>query len=211
SEGFATYLTHIYIESKYGTDSLNNQMKADRRQVISFSRSNTRPVVDSISPYINLLNANSYQKGGWVLHMLRRQLGDTVFQQIIRRYYDKFKGKNADTRDFETVAEEVSGKNLKTFFDQWLYSSSLPQLEISWQYSDTQKSINLTVEQKQSLDFQFPLEVQIKSSAGNSTTHSLLITFEKQSFTLPVSGIPSSVIIDPHTSTLGEWIVKENK
>jgi aminopeptidase N len=65
SEGFATYLTHIYIESKYGTDSLNNEMKNDRDAIIGFVKESSKPVVDSISPLMDLLNANSYQKGGW--------------------------------------------------------------------------------------------------------------------------------------------------
>ena len=63
SEGFATYLAHIYVESKYGTDSLNGEMKNDRREIINFAEQSNRPVVDSVSPYMELLNTNSYQKG----------------------------------------------------------------------------------------------------------------------------------------------------
>ena len=64
---------------RYGPDSLRSEMKADRYSVIEFSRSGKRPVVDSVSSFRRLLNANSYQKGSWILHMLRRQLGDSVF------------------------------------------------------------------------------------------------------------------------------------
>ena len=62
-------------------------MKKDRTEIIDFAKESDRPVVDSVSPLMQLLNANSYQKGGWILHMLRRQLGDSVFHNIIRSYY----------------------------------------------------------------------------------------------------------------------------
>ena len=80
---------------------------------------NDHPVVDSLSPYMDLLNANSYQKGAWVLHMLRNEVGDSAFHKIIRSYYQQYKGSNADTRDFEAITERVSERNLKWFLDQW--------------------------------------------------------------------------------------------
>ncbi len=78
SEGFATYLTHVYIESIYGTDSLNKRMADDRTTVLDFVKNMKRPVVDSTSDYMKLLSPNSYQKGSWVLHMLRRLAAATV-------------------------------------------------------------------------------------------------------------------------------------
>src|SRR5204863_3050842 len=87
SEGFATYLTHIYIESKYGTDSMNAEMKKAREEIIEFAKESGHSVVDSTSLLMQLLNTNSYEKVGWILHMLRRQLGDDVFHKIIRNYY----------------------------------------------------------------------------------------------------------------------------
>jgi aminopeptidase N len=77
SEGFANYLTNIYWEHKYGKEEANKRLIEEREKVISFSRINNLPVVDSISELMDLLNANSYQKGSWVLHMLRAEGGDT--------------------------------------------------------------------------------------------------------------------------------------
>ncbi|MBK5270584.1 MAG: M1 family metallopeptidase, partial [Bacteroidia bacterium] len=123
SEGFATYLAHLYIEARYGTDSLDIEMQKDRKAIINYTKRSDKPVIDSVSAYNQLLNSNNYEKGSWVLHMLRRQLGDSVFQQIIRSYYDVYKGKNADTKDFQAIAEKISGENLDSFFRQWLYAS----------------------------------------------------------------------------------------
>ncbi|HVT83881.1 MAG TPA: M1 family aminopeptidase [Chitinophagaceae bacterium] len=212
SEGFATYLTHLYIANKYGIDSMNNEMKVDRQQVISFAKRSGHPVVDSISQPKFLLNPNSYQRGSWVLHMLHRQSGDSVFKQIIRSYYEKYKGANANTRDFELVAENVSGINLKVFFDQWLYRSSIPQLRIDWHYSDTEKKITLTLEQLQASEaFQFPLDILVNTTAEDSMIHTINITQKKQIFNFPLNSKPTSVVADPFTSLLFEGTVKEIK
>jgi aminopeptidase N len=191
---------------------MNSEMKDDRQQVISFVKASGHPVVDSISQPRFLLNPNSYQKGSWVLHMLHRQSGDSVFQQILRTYYEKFKGKNANTRDFESVAEEVCGKKLDTFFNQWLYRAAVPQLEINWHYSDSEKKIILTVEQTQTSEaFQFPLDIRINVNTEASVDHTIYISQEKQIFVFPVSSKPVSVIADPYTSVLFEGTIKEIK
>ncbi|MFI5134004.1 MAG: M1 family aminopeptidase [Chitinophagales bacterium] len=212
SEGFATYMTHIYIESKYGTDSMNHEMQTDRRQIIAFAKESSRPVVDSASALMDLLNANSYQKGSWVLHMLRRQLGDSIFHQIIRSYYDRYKGKNADTRDFEAVAEEVSGKNLDAFFYQWLYTPGLPQLHITWKYVEKEKIVSITVEQTQKAPaFVFPLELLFKPSVGNPFVKTINITKATETFSIPVVAGPVKIDPDPNISLLFEGITEESK
>ena len=204
SEGFATYLTHIYIESKYGTDSLNTEMKNEREEIINFAKESGRPIVDSTSPLMQLLNPNSYQKGGWVLHMLRRQLGDAVFHTIIRNYYAAYAGKNADTRDFQKICEKESGKDLSVFFDQWLYSPGLPKIELKWKYDIKTKSISATVTQLQKNIFQFPIEIQMLTSSGNLSTETVTVTKQNQRFDIPVKEKPVKVNLDPGTSLLFE-------
>jgi len=94
SEGFATYFAHIYIEEKYGKERFTKEMQAERDKIIGFVKRSRKPVVDPVSPYMDLLNTNSYEKGSWVLHMLRRQFGDSVFKKSIRTYYETYAGKN---------------------------------------------------------------------------------------------------------------------
>src|SRR5258706_2965912 len=204
SEGFATYLTHIYIESKYGTDSLNHEMQKDRREIIDFTKESNRPVVDSLSPLMKLLNPNSYQKGGWVLHMLRRQLGDAVFHTIIRNYYAAYAGRNADTRDFQKICEKESGKDFSVFFDQWLYSPGLPKIELKGKYDIKTKSISATVTQLQKNLFQFPIEIQMVTSSGNVRAETLTVTKQGQRFDIPVKEKPVKIKLDPGTSLLFE-------
>jgi aminopeptidase N len=167
SEGFATYMTNLYLESKYGADSLARRLRGEREQVINFAVGSAQPIIDSSQNYMSLLNANSYQKGGWVLHLLRRQVGNAVFQQIIRRYYQQYAGKNASSTDFAQVAETVSGKPLKAFFQQWLRQPGLPILQVRWQYAAAAKKLTVTVEQKQpNTLFAFPLELGVQTAKG---------------------------------------------
>jgi aminopeptidase N len=208
SEGFATYLEHLYKEWKYGHEKFIEQMKLEREQVISFSKESGKPVVDSLSPVKSLLNANSYQKGSWVLHMLRCQLGDTVFQKIIQQFYETFEGKNADTRDFQMVAEKISGKKLEQFFDQWLYSPLIPDLSILWSYSAAKKTIYVTIRQNQTL-FSFPLDILITDKSGKPIIKKLSISKKEEKFSFPLLAKPSSIEADPFTSLLFSGIIRE--
>lgn len=126
SEGFATFYTNYYYEKKYGEAVVKERIEADRRKVAQFLARNKRTVVDNTTDLMSLLNANSYQKGGLFLYALKTKLGELVFDQVIKTYYEKYKFKNAKTDDFRIVAESVSKMDLKPLFTEWLYSTSLP-------------------------------------------------------------------------------------
>lgn len=208
SEGFATYLTHVYMESKYGTDSLNKRMSADRETVLEFVKISKRPVVDSTSDYMRLLNANSYQKGSWVLHMLRRQLGDNVFHKSIRDYYALYGGKNADSQDLQRVFEINSGKKLDTFFDQWLNRPVNPKLDISWKNLPASNKVEITVTQLQdSAPFELPLDIGLKFSGKLSEIKKLFISKKTEVFTLNAVAPLLSLHTDPLVSLLCETTV----
>jgi len=202
SEGFATYLTNIYLESKYGTDSMNNRLKEERKKLVNFAKRSDKPVVDSVSPFMRLLNPNSYEKGAWVLHMIRRQAGDSLFHIFIRTYYDRYKGKNADTEDLRKVAEQVTGRNLEEFFRQWLYAPGIPQLDIQWQYNEKDKKVFIKViqQQKQSA-FQFPLQIRLQAGQ-NSVTTTLNITKQNETFEIPADTAITDIYPDPGISLL---------
>lgn len=211
SEGFATYLTHVYIESIYGTDSLNKRMADDRVTVLDFVKNMKRPVVDSTADYMKLLSPNSYQKGSWVLHMLRRQLGDSVFHKSIRDYYAQFGGKNAETKDLQKIFETNSGKKLDTFFEQWLHRPVNPKLDISWKYSPGFKNIEVTITQLQDgAPFVFPLELELNLGKARPKFQTIYISKKTETFTLNQGAGLLFIKADPNTSLLMEAAVKSN-
>jgi aminopeptidase N len=214
SEGFATEMTNLYLENKYGKDTLTSRLKKDRDSVIAFSHRSFTPVVDTTEKenLITLLNHNSYEKGGWVLHMLRRQLGDVVFWKGIRLYYATYRGKNASTGDLQHIFEKVSGKNLNTFFRQWLYTAGNPELQVTWSYSKSAKSLRLTVTQLQTERiFSLPLEIGIRSATGLTLFKTLQLDRKVTMVTIPYNSRPAGIRLDPHCNTLFEGSVEEKR
>jgi len=209
SEGFATYFTILYFENKYGKDTAIKMLKEDRDQVIEYSKKSDIPIVDTAeTDYMKLLNVNSYQKGGWVLHMLRNELGDSVFWRSIRKYYATYSGGVADTRDLQKVCETVSGKNLKQFFDQWLYTAGQPELDITWRYDATEKFLYVDVKQLQKNAFDFPLILKINTSSGGKQ-EKVFVDNPTSSFKIKQNEKPMSIIIDPDTELLMSKMIKE--
>jgi aminopeptidase N len=200
SEGFATYLTHVYIEHKYGVDSFQKRLKKDREDVIAFAKQSKQPVVDSSSDYMDLLNANSYQKGGWILHMLRQEVGDKTFREIIKAYYNQYKFGNADTRDFQRVAEKVSGKDLTWFFNQWLYQPGVPILNIK--YRQEGNELKLEIEQEKT-KFKLQLPIIIIDAAGTVSKATIPIDGRETKYKLKGKG-PFKVSFDPDVRLLYE-------
>jgi aminopeptidase N len=208
SEGFATYLTDIYIEKKYGKDSANKRLQKERQQVINFSQESKTAVVDSTSKLMDLLNANSYQKGAWVLHMLRTEVGDSSFQKIVREYYNTYKGSNAETRDFQVVVENVTGKNWKQFFDQWLYQPGVPILDVVWKGDKGEMKIE--IKQTGNFSYQFPFEFGIVMKDGTQKVEKVFITEKETKIKLEMNGKPESLVLDPNTRMLFKATVKQD-
>jgi aminopeptidase N len=144
-------------------------MAKDRLTTIANEKKRQTPVIDTTTngDYMALLNPNSYEKGGWVLHMLRRRIGDSLFWKGISTYYTTYRNKNASSEDFEKVIESVSGQDLHTFFHQWLYTPGHPHVRIDWKYDPDKKAAIIDFTQTQDQLFDFPLEY----SAGGNLYH----------------------------------------
>ena len=204
SEGFATHMTNVYLEHIYGKDTVKERLKNDRDKIISFLKRNPLPVVDSTSELMDLLNANSYQKGGWVLRMIQAKVGDDNFRQIIRNYYENFAGTNATTKDLQLTVARVTGENWQSFFDQWLYRPTVPRLTVSW--TQTAGKVKITVEQKGEL-YNLPLEFKVVMQDGRSflkkeTMHNQTMVID--AFT---EGKVKEIIFDPEVKLLADFHV----
>jgi len=208
SEGFATYFTTLYMEDKYGKDKAAELLAEDREQIIAFNNKNSVPVVNpAIENYMKLLNANSYQKGGFVLHMLRNEVGDDIFWKAIRVYYDRYKLSNALTTSLQAVFEETSGKDLNQFFDQWIYQAGHPLLEIN---RTNHKNPAFLLTQDQSGKFDFSIDIQFNFQDGTSETKTYHITEREQVLHSGHDKVLKSWVIDPDTKLLFEAKVADH-
>lgn len=209
SEGFVTYMTNVYHEEKYGLDSLNNRLKKDRNKIVAFAEQRFTPLSDSSAAddLMQLLNANSYEKGSWVLHMLRRKIGDSFFWKGIRNYYGTYAGGNANSDDAKKIFEKVSHQNLDTFFRQWVYTAGQPILDIKWNYNKNKKVISVTITQQQENLFNFPLELMIdktilKAVRVNGKVTTVLLSYAKQ---------PAEMVLDPKVNLLFTGSIQQAK
>jgi len=211
SEGFATYFAILYNEFTYGFAKRQEDMIKDRDEVVAFFGKNPMPIVNtSITNLMKLLNVNNYQKGSWVLHMLRQEIGDRNFWAGIREYYRQYQNGNALSSDFQQVMETTSGKDLDQFFNQWLYKSGHPVLEVEWKYDETGKNLLVTVNQVQKgTFFNFPLEIGIYAeNAVVPRIEKLYINRASQQLTVPVPSKPVKIGLDPNINLLFEGRLK---
>lgn len=205
SEGFATYFTNLYMEDTYGRDKLMEMVNEQRENVINFSKQQMVPVVNrAIVDYMKLLNANSYQKGGWVLHMLRKEVGDEIFWKSVKAYYNNYKLSNALTEDLQAVFEVESGKDLSQFFKQWIYTAGQPEIQLDWTQSG--KKLDILVHQSQTELFQFNLEIDIVYKDGSSQREVLTVTEEYQAFKFKSKKMPATIVLDPDS-----WLLFQGK
>jgi aminopeptidase N len=164
SEGFATYFAALYTEYAQGEAAFIAQLNGIRNQVTGAAVVAQRPVIDTAqTDLMQLLNTNSYQKGGYVLHMLRRELGDTAFIAGVREYYVAGVHNTALTSDLRLAMERASGRELNWFFDQWLRRPGFIEAEVGWRYDAATREILATVTQGTRFPpyrFKLPLEVE---------------------------------------------------
>ncbi|MFQ5568615.1 MAG: M1 family metallopeptidase [Rhodothermales bacterium] len=209
SEGFATYFTQLYMEYTYGRDRLVAGMRAGKSAVLNrFEQAPSSAIVDTtITNLFDLLNANSYRKGGWVLHMLRYIVGNEAFWDGIRAYYHQYRDGNALTEDFQRVMETVSGQDLSWFFQQWIYQPGQPRYEGTWHYDAAAGQLTVTLNQMQTNGtfFRMPVELGIYTDDASLPRIEVMNVDQAQNtFTFVLDTPPTTVVLDPNT-----WVLME--
>jgi aminopeptidase N len=200
SEGFATYFDTLFYEHVEGPEALRRRMAEATERVVKLQAKRPGPLVDpSVTDPQKKLNGLVYQKGAWVLHMLRHRLGDEVFFRGMREHYRAHAGGNATTEDLRQVLEATTGEPLETFFRQWLEWSGMPELHVGWHWDETAGEAVVEVEQVQEGDpYVIPLEIAFHSDAEAwNRTMNLGAARDLARFSLPTP--PSRIEVDPET------------
>jgi aminopeptidase N len=205
SEGFATYLTDIYIEQTYGREAFVSSLLDEKEQVLRFARRKLAPIVDtSLSVSVSLLNKNTYEKAAWVLHMLRHDMGDEKFQECVKIFYEKYKYRNALTEDFKELVESVTGKSYETFFNQWFYKSGHPLLSMKWKTRGKKTILTISQHQEHHV-FEFPLDIELTNSQGDTFRGTLIIRNSSHRFSWRTENKITNITLDPDTNLLFEY------
>ncbi|MDQ2794235.1 MAG: M1 family metallopeptidase [Bacteroidota bacterium] len=206
NESFADYSEYLWAERKYGDDEASLIQELKINNYLEEAVSKREPLIRY--RYVNredLLDRHSYDKGGRVLHMLRKYVGDDAFYASLNRYLIQNKFSAVEISKLRTAFEETTGEDLGWFFDQWFMRRGHPELRISHTYANGQ--VNLRVQQVQDTVFQpvYRLPVTVAVWAGNSQSeHHITITKADQTFQLPASPKPTLVKFDNETQLLAQ-------
>jgi aminopeptidase N len=177
SEGFATYFAALYTEHAFGDSTFRAEMARIRGQVTGAAIVAQRPVIDTAqTDLMQLLNANSYQKGGFVLHMLRREVGDSAFFAGVRAYYANGTHGTAVTTDLRREVERAAGRDLGWFFDQWLRRPGFAEVTLSWRHDAATEGLIVVVEQGMRFrPYRFPLTLELEDATGEKSVVQLQV------------------------------------
>jgi len=205
NEGFATFMEAAFREKVYGRENYISKLGQDRDAFIAddTAGSKRRHALrnELAKPDNSVFDITTYQKGGLVVHMLRETVGDAAFWKGITLYLNKYKYGNAVSSDLEAAMEEASGKDLKWFFDEWVYSAGYPKLDVRQQYDPAAGQLKITVDQIQNIDqitpaaYRFPLDIEIQTPSG-AVTQTLDITKRSETFTVAVPAEPTKLVVD---------------
>jgi len=200
NEGFATFLETIWTEAHFGKDQADYERWNNAKDWIESNNLWNKPIVRHDFDDSSEFDENAYNKGGWVLYMLRHQMGEEAFYRGIRHYLEVNRGKNVVTADLGKAIEEASHTNVDQFFSQWLYGAGAPKFDLSYTYDGEKHQLVLNVKQMQKLEgrvglFRVPVEVEITTASGPKL-YNITVAKEKQTFSLPAESAPLMVLFD---------------
>ena len=200
NEGFATFGASLWEEHYYGADASSYRYWRERNTWMQSRELYPIPIVtrdinDSIE-----YEGNVYDKAGWVIQMLREQMGDEAFFRALKHYLESNRLQNVVSADLQKAIEESSGTNVDQFFDQWIYGAGAPRFTVRSSYDDAGKKVSLSVKQTQKVEghvglFRVPIDVSITTSSGEKL-FPIEISKADETFTFSIDGPPKMVLFD---------------
>jgi aminopeptidase N len=204
SEGFATYFCNLFFEHADGRTAFLERMRTDREDYLKAQRREPRAIHDpSIVELPKLLGPFTYEKGAWVLHMLRGIMGERAFFAAVRDYYSAYRDRNAATGELRVIMERHAGQPLDWFFQQWIFERGHPIFAMTWTWEAGKVAVD--VEQKQDgTVFRVPTVIEVRGESG-ARRENVIIDERTERFEVESAERPSEVVLDPD-----EWVLKES-
>jgi aminopeptidase N len=208
SEGFASYFAQLWVEHSLGDAAFRAEMDEMRARVLASPVTAQRPVLDSAErDPLALLNSNSYDKGAWVLHMLRATVGDSAFFGGVRAYYERHRHATATTDDLRRAMELAAGRELGWFFDQWLRRPGAVDADAAWSFDPARGRLTLSVTQRTgAAPYRFPLVVEVAGAEGRRQRATVDVPARRTAtleVPLSLGSAPRGVVLDPDVRVLG--------
>ncbi len=215
NEGFATFMETVWKRAQGGDDEVAYYRMGEQEAYLDEDgRSYRRSIVwKRYHDPIEIFDRHLYQKGACVLHMLHEELGEDVFWHCIRTYLERHGKGSVLTDDLRRAIEDVTGRNLEWFFDQWVLKGGHPELAVS--VKPDKDTVTVRFEQKQQVDeltpkFRFKVGVRVETDKG-AVERMLEVTDSTQSFEIPVRGKVKWVAVDPGAHLLHSGKVEQSE
>ena len=204
NESFATYGEYLWQEYKHGADAADRHSYISREGYIAQTSQKDPPLIRfEYENREDMFDGISYNKGGQILHMLRKQVGDDAFFTSLKLYLEKNRFKNAEVNDLRLAFEEVTGQDLNWFFNQWYLAGGHPVLDINYSYDAAAKQVKIKVEQKQDFEenplYKLPVYVDLYFGSGATKTvrrEKITVTKVSEEFTFASDSKPSLINFD---------------
>src|SRR5437660_1804731 len=228
NEGFATYFEELWIEHDQGADEFKHFMLESKQGYIEEDGYYRRPIVYHVyhRDGFELFDGHMYNKGAWVLHMLRHQLGEIGFKRAVKTYLERYREREVITANLERTFEEVTGRSLAQFFQQWVYQGGYPAFEVNYSWDSEHSMARLKIKQTQQVDeltpcfvtpvdlaFTVPTSDEVSRNEHSGATRTIsvrVMTGEdgqvEQSFYVPLEREPVMIRFDPDG-----WLLKTLK
>lgn len=205
NESFANYSEYLWFEYKYGSDKADFHGMNEEEEYLQEAQGKQEPIVRYHYHHReDMFDRHSYNKGGRVLHMLRKYVGDEAFFTALKKYLHDNEFTDAEIHELRLAFEEVTGEDLNWFFNQWFLSPGHPELKVEHYYLNDTLFINTAQLQDSAYTPIYKLPVKIGVYAGaEKTVHSIVIDKAVQQFKFPVKSKPSLVIFDDEQQLLG--------
>jgi aminopeptidase N len=202
NESFATYGEYLWYECGYGRDIADEKFIPNLSSYLASRNKHDEPLFRNFYHTPNdVFDVVSYQKGSRVLHMLRNYIGDEAFFKSIQLYLTRFAFKSAEVHNFRLIVEEVTGKDMNWFFNQWFFNAGHPYVEVKYKLSDSKKKVDIQILQQQDTlqygVFYLPLNIEVYDDKNNITTHPYFITQADQMITIAIDHPIANVNINP--------------
>ena len=209
NESFANYSEYLWREYKYGKVNaemhLFDQVEAYKNAQDAKNKSLVRFTYDDREDLFDLV---SYNKGGAILHMLRKVVGDKAFFEGLKQYLTKYQYQSAEVHQLRLVFEELTGKDLNWFFNQWFYGAGHPDIQVSYDYNTLRKTVTVNLFQLQAGYFQFPISIDV-FEGSKKTRHTVFVDAKDASFTFPYNSQPNLIQINSDNNLICD--LNENK
>lgn len=206
NESFADYSQYLWQEYKYGADEAGFENYSEMQNYLGSADSRTKDLVRFFyRDKEDMFDLVSYQKGGRILHMLRKFVGDDAFFKSLNKYLTANKFGNGSAHKLRLAFEEVTGKDLNWFFNQWYFGSGHPKLEFSYGYDAPTQTARVYIKQTQTGDKLFKLPIPIDIYHGsNKKRYTVWAENKADTFSFAVSSKPDLINADADKATLAE-------